>query len=128
MPMCRTPVHALAPRGCQRDLVGRAAAAFRDMGRRAPLALIDDTAGEQRVARGVEAGVAGARDEALDGPDVEMGLGPVEIEPGDFEGQPRKTVGLRGKQLVEPWSPALLLSRRHPASLIVGEHAKATPG
>ncbi len=139
MPMCRIPVsvaerarldcidqraHTLAPHGCEIDVLGRPAAALRDMGGRPPLAWIDDCAGEQGIARGRKAQFFGTGAKVLDQVPRQVGLRPVEIDSRRFEGEVAEAVRLGGEQLIEPFDRLLLHRRPHivPGSLF------ATPG
>ena len=73
--------HALAPRSREIDILGRAAAALGDMGRRAALARVDDLAGEQSASRAAAKPICSARSsERVDELWIEMRLRPVEID------------------------------------------------
>ncbi len=94
--------HSLVQLCRQLDVIGRTLPALGDMGRRPAFAQIDDRARKQRIALGGKTLGLGQRLELADQPDVEMRLGPVEMDPADIERQPRQPIGLGGEQGIEP--------------------------
>ena len=120
--------HPLPARGGEIDLLGRAAAALGDMGRRAALARIDDLAGEQGFATRRRSRISSARcDKRFDQRLVEMGFRPVEIESGDLEAQPARAGRARPRTMHRAASASSCSCSSPSPRLIIGAAANATP-
>ena len=86
--------HARSAGCCKVDFLGRTVAALRDMGRRTTLAQVDDLAGDQCISLCLEAALLRARPICADQLLVEMGLGPVKIDPGRFKAETSEPIRL----------------------------------
>jgi hypothetical protein len=93
------------------------------MGGGPAFARVYDFAGEQCVARSGETHSAGAFDEVRDHRLIEVCLGPIEIEPRDFEAETAQPIRLGLEQLLE----RLLLPGRHARRHIMAAPLNATP-